>query len=165
MKSWCIFCKTGSEETTAKFITESDDNIKAIAPIRILQEKRGGRWLYKEQVLFPGYVFIYAKDDIDFEMIRRVPGFYKLLGYDTIFKELQGSDYKYSMWIYKHQGTLETSKVLTIGSTVKVIEGPLLDGLGKIVKLDKHKRRIWVEFEFDGQLRTVSLSAECVESR
>ena len=165
MKSWCIFCKTGSEKKVAQSISAWDENFKVIAPVRILQEKRKGRWLQKEQILFPGYVFLYSEEDLDIEFLKKVPGFYKVLGSDATLKELRNSDYEYSMWIYRHQGYLETSKVLTIGRTVKVIEGPLADGLGTIVKLDKHKRRVWVEFEFDNKLRLVSLSAECVEEQ
>lgn len=163
MNSCCIFCRTGSEMDLANQINEKEENCQAIAPMKIMQEKRRGTWQKKEKALFPGYIFLYYNEEIDFEQIKKTPGLYKILNYDAEFKELQGSDYEYSMWIYKHQGCIETSKVLTIGRTVKVIDGPLLDGLGTIVKLDKHKRRAWVEFEFAGQLRTVTLSAECVE--
>lgn len=163
MISWCVFCKTGSEKNVVQLITTLDNRLEAIAPVRVLQEKRKGKWQQREQILFPGYVFLYAEEEIDFELIKRIPGFYKVLGNKSDFKKLRGTDYEYSMWIYRHQGYIETSKVLTIGRTVKVIDGPLLDGFGTIVKLDKHKRRIWVDFEFDGRMRTVSLSAECVE--
>ncbi|HZK38507.1 MAG TPA: antiterminator LoaP [Clostridia bacterium] len=163
MISWCVFCKTGSEKNVVQLMTALDNKLEAIAPIRVLQEKRKGKWQQREQILFPGYVFLYAEEEIDFELIKRIPGFYKVLGNKSDFKKLRGTDYEYSMWIYRHQGHIETSKVLTIGRTVKVIDGPLLDGFGTIVKLDKHKRRIWVDFEFDGRTRTVSLSAECVE--
>ncbi len=165
MKAWCIFCKTGTEKDAAKYIAESEKDIEAIAPVRILQEKRKGHWRHKEQILFPGYLFLYGEKDIDPGLIARTPGFYKLLGYDASLRELQGTDYEYAMWLHRYQGCLEISKVFTIGKLVKVIEGPLADGIGRIVKLDKHKRKIWVEFEFDGQTRLVTLSAECVEEQ
>ncbi len=163
MRSWCIFCKTGSEKGVAQCLAALDNKYKVIAPVRVLQEKRKGKWVDREQILFPGYIFLYAKEEIEYELIKKVPGFYKILGNDMEFRELQGPDYEYSMWIYRHRGHIKPSKVLTIGRTVKVIEGPLSDTFGTIVKLDKHKRRIWVEFEFAGQSRLVSLSAECVE--
>lgn len=163
MYSYCIFCKTGSEKKVVELLATKELKYISIAPTRILQEKRKGVWRHKEKILFPGYVFLYSEDKIEPEQIKRTPGLYKILNYDAEFMELHGSDYEYSMWIYKHQGCIETSKVLTIGRTVKVVDGPLLDGFGKIVKLDKHKRRVWVEFQFAGQLRTVTLSAECVE--
>ena len=163
MYAYCIYCKTGSEKNVAESLSAMDETYISIAPTRILQEKRKGKWQQKDKILFPGYVFLYSEEQIEPEQIKRTPGLYKILNYDAEFKELQGSDYEYSMWIYKHQGCIETLKVLTIGRTVKVIDGPLSDGFGTIVKLDKHKRRVWVEFEFAGQLRTVTLSAECIE--
>ncbi len=164
MVSWCLFCKTGSEKHVAEFLTTLNNKVKAIVPMRTIQEKRKGKWTHKEQVLFPGYVFIYAEEGTEVDLTKKAPGLYKVLNYDIGLKKLRGMDYKYSMWIYRHQGNIDTSKVLTEGRTVKVIEGPLLDGIGTIIRLDKHRRRIWVEFEFDNQLRTVSLSAECVEA-
>lgn len=165
MKSWCVFCKTGFEKNVVDFVSTLGDGIESIVPTRTLQQKRKGKWVECEQVLFPGYVFVYAGEGIKLNIVKQAPGLYKILDYGMGFKELQGSDYEYSMWIHRHEGNIKTSKVLTIGRTVKVIEGPLLDGLGTIVKLNKHRRRIWVEFEFDGQVRTVSLSAECVEAK
>jgi len=162
MKSYCLFCKTGSEKHIAHQLNTKDNRITAIAPVRILQEKRKSRWQQREQILIPGYVFIYTEDEIRFEPITEIPALYKILEYETGLRELQGRDHEYSIWIYRHQGSIATSKVLTEGSNVKVIDGPLLDCLGTIIKLDKHKRRVWVAFEFDGQSRVISLSAECI---
>ncbi len=165
MFSWCLFCKTGSEKHVAEFLTTLNEKIEAIAPTRVLQERRKGKWTRREQILFPGYVFLYAEHEREIDLTKKAPGLYKVLNYDTGFKRLQGTDHEYSMWIYRHHGSIDISKVLTEGRTVKVVDGPLLDGFGTIVRLDKHKRRVWVKFEFDGQIRTVSLSAECVEVR
>jgi transcription antitermination factor NusG len=52
------------------------------------------------------------------------------------------------------------SKVLIDGDTILAVDGPLKDFKGKIVKVDKHKKRVWVEFEFDHMKQTVSLSIE-----
>lgn len=165
MKSYCVFCKTGAEKDIAHRVNTIDARIKAIAPVRILQEKRKGKWEQREQILLPGYVFLYAEEEIQVQLRAEIPDLYKLLEYGSGFRELQGMDHEYSMWVYRHQGNINSSRVLTEGGIVRVIDGPLLDGVGTIVKLDKHKRRVWIEFEFDGQKRLVSLSAECVETK
>lgn len=162
MYSYCIFCKTGSEKLIAELINKKDKRIQAIAPTRVLQEKRQGRWEQREQILLPGYVLLYAEEVIQFELRAEIPNLYKILNYESGLRELQGMDYEYSMWIYRHHGNITASKVLSEGRNVKVVDGPLLDCTGTIVKLDKHKRRVWVEFQFDGQKRVVSLSAECI---
>jgi len=162
MKTYCIFCKTGSEHRIAQQINKKDKRTKAIAPTRVLQQKRKGRWEQREQILIPGYIFLYTGDQLQPELITDIPALYKILEYESGLRELQGMDYEYSMWIYRHQGYITPSKVLTEGRNVKVVDGPLLDCTGTIVKLDKHKRRAWVEFEFNGQNRVVSLTAECI---
>ena len=162
MKSYCVFCKTGSEKDVAQRVHTIDNRIEAIAPVCTLQEKRQGKWEQREQILLPGYVFLYAEEEMQVELRGEVSDLYKVLVYGTGLRELYGVDYEYSMWIYRHQGSINTSKVLTEGRNVKVIDGPLLDGFGTIVRLDKHKRRVWIDFEFDGQKRLVALSAECV---
>jgi transcriptional antiterminator NusG len=85
---------------------------------------------------------------------------YKVLGYGTDSRELLDNDYQYAMWIYRHCGNIETSKVILEGSTVRVVDGPLVDGIGTIIRIDRHKRRAWVEFDFYGKKHTVSLSIE-----
>jgi len=162
LKSYCVFCKTGSEKAVAQSVNTIDNRIEAIAPVCTLQEKHQGKWEQREHILLPGYVFLYAEEEIQVKLRAEVLDLYKVLGYGTGLRELYGMDYEYSMWIYRHQGSITTSKVLTEGRSVRVVDGPLLDGFGTIVRLDNHKRRVWIEFEFDGQKRLVSLSAECV---
>jgi transcription antitermination factor NusG len=162
MKSYCVFCKTGFEKDVAQRLNTIDNRIEAMAPTRVLQEKRKGIWEQRELILIPSYVFLYAEEEIKVNLKAEVSDVYKLLEYGTGFRELHGMDYEYAMWIYRHQGNIDISKVLTEGRSVKVLDGPLLDAFGTIVRLDKHKRKVWIEFDFDGVKRIVLLSAECV---
>lgn len=164
MKCYCVFCKTGGEASVAQKINIVDEAVKAIAPMRIIQEKRKGKWEEKEKALLPGYVFVYSEEEFEAYLVRKLTDLYKVLSYDDDVRELVGKDYEYAMWVWRHQGNINPSKVLTQGGNVKVIEGPLIDTCGVIKKLDKHKRRAWVEFEFDGISRIVVLSAEVVDS-
>ncbi len=150
--------------SVAEKINIIDKSVKAVAPMRTMQEKRNGKWIGKEKVLLPGYVFLYSENDFDTNLIRNLTDLYKVLSYDYGIRSLVGKDYEYAMWIWKYHGSIDTSKVLTVGSSVKVVEGPLLDSNGVIKKLDKHKRKVWVEFDFDGISRMIVLSAVCVDS-
>jgi transcriptional antiterminator NusG len=150
------------ENSIASNINSIDDSINAIAPVRVLSQKRKGIWEQREQILLPGYIFVFSEDKIGVNLRSKVSNIYKVLQYQTGFRELGGADYEYSMWIYRNRGNITPSKVLEEGSSIRVVEGPLADGFGTIIKLDKHKRRVWIEFEFDGQKRVISLSAECI---
>lgn len=92
----------------------------------------------------------------------RVTDMYKILRNDDGYKELLHEDLQYANWIYKHHGNFKESKVICDGDLIKIIDGPLLDFHGKIIKIDKHKRRAYVEIEFDGGKRVISLGIELV---
>lgn len=158
MNAYCIFCKTGSEKSIVQHLQTIHPEIEAIIPVRILQEKRKGEWVQQERPLIPGYVFLYAETQITFDKIKGHKGVYKILEYPTGKRELIGGDYEYALWIYKHNGKIGPSVAVTEGGTVRVTEGSLLDGVGKIIKLDRHKRRAVVEFEFYGNKQRISLS-------
>jgi len=113
----------------------------------------------------PGYVFLFTKSDrATIQLRERVTDMYKFLRYEGGIKELENEDYAYAMWIHNNHGTIAPSKILMDGQNILVTEGPLLNCHGRIVRIDKHKRRVTVEFEFDGQKRLVQLSAECITS-
>ena len=158
LKAYCVFCKTGSENVIARRVNELNINVKAISPVRVLQERYKRKWIQRERLLIPGYVFVYVKKEISLNEFINVTGAYKFLEYQTGKRELIGSDYEYASWVYRHNGRIEPSKALVEGDIIKVIDGPLKDGIGTIFKLDRHKRRAWVEFDFYGKAHKVSLS-------
>jgi len=164
MKVYCIFCKSGSEDIVAEKIAVLSPELEAIIPVRTLQEKRKGIWESRKQHLIPGYIFLYVKGEMSLQEIKRLLDVYRILDYEVGSRELMNIDYEYAMWIYRHCGDIDTSKVILEGSTVRVVDGPLLDGIGTIVRIDRHKRRAWVEIDFSGTKHIVSLSIEDLTS-
>lgn len=106
---------------------------------------------------------MFVEREMPIKQKARAQNLYKILEYEHGIAQLTGQDEEYALWVFRHQGKIAPSKVLVEGDKIITVDGPLKDCTGKIVKLDKHKRRAWVEFEFDGHKRIVSLSAECVE--
>lgn len=76
---------------------------------------------------------------------------YKVLDYKEGIRTITGADYEYTIWTIRHSGKITPSKVFEDGDNIRVIEGPLGNCTGKIVRLDKRKRRAIAEFEFDGK--------------
>jgi len=112
----------------------------------------------------PGYVFLYVERELPIKQKARAQNLYKVLEYEHGVAQLTGHDEEYAQWVYRHSGQIRPSKVLVEGDQVIAVDGPLKDCTGKIVRLDRHKRRAWVEFMFDGEKRSVSLSAEWVDT-
>jgi len=165
---YCLFVRSGSEQKVAEAISEANklretgSEVLAVAPRRMMQEKRSGSWEKRALALLPGYVFVYGKLDADGLRRLKADNVYKLLRYDNELRELLGDDREYALWILRNHGEIGVSRVIEEGDSIRVVDGPLADCVGKIVRLDKHKRRATVEFDFDGRKRTVSLSAEVV---
>ncbi len=172
MRYYCLFCRAGAEKTFAKnlrFLLKRDypccDDASVIFPVRLLTERKKGVWKSKEQPLLPGYVFLYLDDGEPFPsfQVRQSDGYYRVLKYPDGSSDLRGADREYAQWIRSHEGVLKPSQVsLDAGNMITVISGPLKDMKGKVVKLDKHKKRVVVAFEFVGELREVNLSVEFV---
>ena len=163
IRSYCMLCRTGAELLVARSITRHYPELMAIAPVKTLQEKRNGQWEKREQIMLPGYLFLYSDRELPFDLCRKVDLLYRTLEYEKGMRVLTGSDEEYAQWVYRHQGNIGISRVtVEEGQDIQVIDGPLLDCRGTIMKLDRHKRRAVVSLTFDGQKRMVSISVECV---
>lgn len=165
MNVYCVFCKSGTEDSVSEQIATLMPQIEVLIPVRTIQEKKQGNWTERKQQLIPGYIFLYIEDEVTFQNIKMLSNVFNVLKYSDNTRELKGADYQYAMWLYRYFGNISTSTIITEGSNIKVIDGPLKDGIGKIIKLDRHKRRAWVEIEFLGTKRIVSLSIEDITSR
>jgi len=163
LKAYCLFCKTGSEQAVVESIHRHFPQLIAIAPVKILPEKRQGQWHDQVKVLLPGYVFVFAEEELPYDLRHKTHDLFMILHYERGIRTLTGPDEAYAQWVLRHAGVIQPSQVLAVGSAITVISGPMTDFGGRIVRLDKHKRRAWVEFEFDGTKRLISIGAECLE--
>lgn len=163
VECYCIFCRSGQERSVVSRLKGSYPEMEALAPLRIVPEKRDGKWTDREHVLLPGYVFVYALGRLPVGIKQKEPHIYRLLDYDEDMRSLFGEDREYAMWLLRHHGQIVPSKVLCQGDEVTVVDGPLKDCQGTIKKLDKHKRRAWISFKFAGEIRTVSLGVEFLQ--
>lgn len=165
MKVYCIFCKSGAEDMIARKIAKLSPELEAIIPVRTLEEKRNGIWESTKKHLIPGYIFLYTSEKSNLSNVKLLLYVYRVLDYGAdSSRELTGCDYQYAMWIYRHCGNIETSRVVVEGNRVRVIDGPLVDFVGKRVRIDRHKQRALVEIDFCGRKQTISLSIEDITS-
>lgn len=162
--AYCLMCRTGSEFDVVKIIQRYAPELKVLAPTRVLPEKVAGQWCCRSKALLPGYIFIYSDQECLPPLRSMSRHFYKFLNYELGSRQLAGQDKAYADWLLANQGEIQTSRILATGDQVQIIDGPLANHCGKIVKLDKHKRRAWIDFDFDGQKRTISLGAEFVNT-
>jgi transcriptional antiterminator NusG len=171
MKAYCLYCKTGSEEKLV-FLLKKDMrdyfsmDLDVVFPTRIINQRKRGRWASVEQPLLPGYLFLYLDDEVPFPLfiIKQERDAYKILRYSDGSMELKEADAQYAMWVYNHGGKLMPSTVVyREGQLVKVLDGPLKDLEGRILKLDRHHKRVIIGFMFAGAERKINLSVNVID--
>jgi len=160
VETYCIYCKNGSEQKIIHLINENSLEITALVPTRVVSEKVRGKWTQKEKSLLPGYIFLYAESEEELLRSPRLKDMYKVLEYDSGIRTLTGPDYDYAMWLYNYHGKIAASEVFQDGDEIRIMSGPLLSFKGKIIKIEKRKKRALVEFEFEGNKQKISVGVE-----
>ncbi|MEA5032754.1 MAG: transcription termination/antitermination NusG family protein [Sphaerochaeta sp.] len=171
MKSYCLYCKTGAEDKLVYLLKKDmrdylDMDLEVLFPTRVMNQRKRGQWSKVTQPLLPGYLFLYLDDEVPLPLfiIKQERDAYKILRYSDGSMELHAGDAQYAMWIYNHGGELKPSTVVyKEGSLVKVLDGPMRDMEGRIIKLDRHHKRVVVGFMFAGTERRMNLSVNVID--
>lgn len=162
MNCYAVQCLTGREKDVASRI--QDAGIKAIVPMRILSERRGGVWRRAQRVIFPGYVFVMVPPPLnpaDYYAIRRTCGVLRVLGIPRPMPLLE-EEVTLILQMTMEGDPLGISDVFMIGGQVMVIEGPLKGLEGSVVKIFTRRRRARVKITLMGEPRTVELAINVI---
>ena len=76
---------------------------------------------------------------------------YRVLKQQLELGKLFGDDYRYSEWVLKQDGLIGVSKAVKVNERVKIVDGPLAEFEGYIVKYSKRNRNCLVEVNFMNQ--------------
>lgn len=174
MNYYCIACRTGGEAKVRAHLNKyfgrefgDLNDVKVFYPMRKMFERRKGKKLVTDQPILPGYLMICTELDLQnvtYE-VRGIPGSYGFLHNLDKTIALKGADLQYAAWIMGNKGTIKPSKVVfKEGEPIKVIEGPMMDMQGTILRVDQRGSRVLVAFEFANEVRKVSMPVEFVGS-
>ncbi len=174
MNYYFIACRTGVEEKVRSHLNkfferelDEEETVQIFIPMRRMIDRRKGKQLMTDHPILPGYLLVSCEESLaDFTLdVHRLPGCYGFLKNLDRTIELRGADYAYAAWIMHNKGTIKPTKVVfKPGEPIKIIEGPLKDFLGTIVRVDYRHSRVLVEFEFAQVIRRVSMPVEFVQS-
>jgi len=160
----------GQEEETANMIRKllpSSCVEECFVPKRERLKKFQGCWRKVEEILFPGYVFgITSRPKELYQDLRKIPKFSRLLGreeeYFAALNEEEEALVR-KLGNEKHQTGISKVEVLE-GRKIRVVEGPLKNYLGDVVKVNLHKREVAVKVEFMGRPMELYMGIEMVEA-
>ena len=145
---YCLFCRTGAEY---RLCEEIRIRFPEIYPLAAAQEKHRIVNKHDEidrRAFLPGYLFLYADDEIDFASLLRMDDIYKILGDEASAHELQGGDRSFAEWLYRNGGLIGISKIQNRNGKIRILSGPMKYFAKQLVKLDKHTRNALVRMDF-----------------
>lgn len=170
MDYYVVQVSTGKED---KFIEDAGYknelyqlSYSIIFPKRILKIRKGGIVTEKQLPIFAGYVFI-GTDEISKDLylhLKQCKGFYRLLPNNQDPKFLEGRDLEILNQFISFGNVANISQVIfDENDRIKVIEGPLKDLEGYIVRVNKRKGRATVCLDMCKTPFTIDLGFEILE--
>jgi transcriptional antiterminator NusG len=155
-KHWyAVFVITGQEESVCrrieqKFADRETLKAKLFVPKRIIHERKDGIVSKLHRVLFPGYVLV-GTEQIEkiSPFITNTAGVLNVLKADNYYLEISLEEISGLIYMADAHGVIGESKIrLNEENRIEVIAGPLKGEEGKIVKYDRRRNRVAVEFLF-----------------
>lgn len=153
----CIQCKKDIEEDVLE---------KCFLPYYEEKRRVQGEWKILKKVLFPGYVFVITQDiEKLYQQLKRVIGLTKLLGTGREIIPLTEKEIVFLTRFGGENQVVAMSEGIIVGSKAIVNFGPLQGMEGYIRKIDRHKRRAYLEIPFFGRTQNVQVGLEIVEKK
>lgn len=177
----------GREEETAGLIrTQISPDVmeESFIPRKERIKKFRGRWQQVEEILFPGYVFaVTDRPEELFLELKRVTRLTKILQDGEAFfiplsreeeEMIRGIGDNYHVTRVskvrvsekkKEESEGLNGKIIEYGKQVIILDGPLKNQEGKIIKYDFHKREVAVKIPFLGNEVELRFGIELVEEK
>lgn len=126
--------------------------------------KRGGDYVNLKTPLFPGYLFLVGKDGVKlFYELKHVIGFSNLLRCEEDVLALSDEEVKFLERLGGYGQVVEMSEGVISGGVLSIYKGPLMGLEDRITKIDRHKRKAWMDVKVGGEEKTVGVGLEIVE--
>ena len=163
---YVVHTYSGYENAVAATIEKAAENrkmddqiLEVKIPTETVTEYQDSQPKTKEQKVFPGYVLIkMIMNDVSWHLVRNVRGVTGFVGSANKAIPLSNEEI-ISLGIERH----EISVGFEVGSTVKVIDGPLDGFLGNVEEIEFDKSRVRVVVSMFGRETPVDLDFDQIE--
>ena len=139
-------------------------------PRRYIDIRKNGKIKPSTPAVFPGYIFIEAVSDEEMQScqwhFRRTEGFFRFLKSNQDITALDNNDLEIVLHFINNAGSVAgRSKVyFDENSRIIVAQGPLSGLEGKIIKVDRRKRRAKIKLDLYNDSFCIDLAFEVIES-
>ena len=146
--AYCLFTLQGLEITICEELNSNYDYCIATPLIKMSHRSRNGVKYNAQDILLGGYIFLYVRKNYDINNIKSVRNYFKILSRENDNGKLYGEDLVYANWVLEAEGLISVSEAIKLNGKVKIINGPLKNLEGKIVKYSKRNRNCLIEIDF-----------------
>lgn len=159
--------RVGSEEAIVvqcKNVIEKNILNECFVPYYEFMKKYHGEWHRERKVLFPGYVFLISEhiEELYLEL-KKVIGLTKMIGTGEEIVPLSVKEVEFLETFGEKNQVVKMSKGIIEGDKVIITSGPLKGNEGCIKKIDRHKRKAYLEVEMFGRMVETQVGVEIVE--
>ena len=122
-----------------------------------------GKWTVLKKILFPGYVFVVTDylNDL-YEELKHIDGMTKMIGTGQEIVPLTDEEVEFIQHFGGEDKIVQMSEGIIENSQVKILSGPLEGMEAFIRKIDRHKRKAWLEIEMFGRMQRVEVGLEII---
>lgn len=125
------------------------------------KKKQNGTWNTLQKVLFPGYIFMITEDvEKLFFHLKTIEGMTKLIGTGQDIIPLTEEEIILLQRLGGEEQIVSMSEGIIEGTQVIITSGPLMGMEGLIQKIDRHKRKAWLDLELFGRMQQVEVGLE-----
>jgi len=172
MNYYAIQVKTRAENKFIRLFKALNPEITlpVYFPQRRLDIRRKGMVKASISAVFPGYIFIEASCDEEIIAcqwaFRRTEGFYRFLRSNQEITPLADRDLELVLHFIKNTGAIAgRSRVyFDENSRIIIVEGPLMGLEGRIIKVDRRKRRAKIMLDLYNDSFSIDLAFEVIGS-
>lgn len=161
---YVVQVRTGTEHSICR---QCDANVspkileRCFIPYYEEKKRIRGSWTVQQKLLFPGYVFMITENIEELYLqLKQVIGLTKLIGTGEEIVPLSEEERDFLLGFGGEDQIVEMSEGIIEGSQVKVLSGPLMGREGLIRKIDRHKRKAYLEVEMFGRVQMVQVGLE-----
>ncbi len=162
MYCYCLFCETVRCAQVAR-AAERLLECRAIYPVQVQRIHRREGWTELVHALTPGYVFLYAPEELDTARLRGTTGLLKWLRYSDGEARLQGEDERFALMLLDKDGAIGKTMVYREGERIRIKQGAFGGTETRILKVDRRNTRIQIEIPFAGNLIKTWVEYEMLE--
>lgn len=166
---YVIQVRTGTEEDIRKQcerLIGPEALERSFIPYCEQMKRYHGEWHKETKILFPGYIFLVSPDKEKlFLQLKKVMGLTKLIGTGDEVVPLTEEEIHFLLEFGKDEQIVEMSEGIIENDQVIITRGPLKGHEGLIKKIDRHKRKAYLEMEMFGRKLETQVGLEVVVKR